>query len=89
MGTQRGILWRLIAQSEPRLAEIICIDILEALPCLQDDASIVEHQPHQAVILCHADIGHSFQAYTRSRDASQFTANADTLGLKQASPFRE
>lgn len=39
MDTPKGILWRLIAQSEPRLAEIICIDILEALLRLQDDAS--------------------------------------------------
>lgn len=75
MGTPKGILRSLIVQSEPRLAEITCIDILEALPGLQDGASILEHQPNQAAILCHADIGHPKVAHApETRLSSQPTS---------------
>ena len=67
MGTPKGIVWRLIAQSEPRLAEIICINILEALPCLQDDAPIVEQQPHTTT---HTHT-HTERERERERDTKQ------------------
>lgn len=81
MDTPKGILWRLIAQSEPRLADIICIDILEALLRLQDDAS------NQASILLISCWYWAFQTlYMLSRRVT-FTANTDTLHLSQASTF--